>query len=586
MSLKVWLPLNGNLNNQGLSNIKIINNGATIDTSGKIGSCYSFDGSDDFISVNYPQSFNNNWTYCCWIYNDDSGGRSIFYGDFSLPNTGNISIEKTTGEKVRFYWNNGSPDVTFNNSIIPVGKWTHLAITYNGTAVTVYINGIQTDTRNGTLTSVIKTGLYYIGRDGRTGTTAFKGKMNDFRIYDECLSQKQIKEISKGLVCHYKFDGIRANENFILRSDKVTSSGGATGITRTITDGILKVEAAEGNGNWCTIGFAANSNTNVGEKMSVGDSYTVSCDIMVESGNNFPTLFINNGNGYRRLSGGDITKLNEWQRVYYSNTWNEPGTQYGNISLHLGFSGLIGTYYFKNFKLEKGNFTKWIPAPTDPEYTIWGYDKIFKQDCSGYNYIGTQYGTLTYNLDSPRYDGSTSFDNGYLHYLPSPLHSATDNFTITTWFYPTRNATMALYNNRTTVGLGISVFYINGKIRFDTGEEIHQTTFNNSTLTVNTWNYIAVTYERGIAKKCYLNGVLVGTETTNVGDLSHIGINASIGNSSTNAAAGAGNQIYGSLSDFRIYVTALSAEEILTLYKNSGIIDNNNSVYTREFKEV
>ena len=36
MSLKVWLPLNGNLNNQGLSNIKIINNGATIDTSGKI----------------------------------------------------------------------------------------------------------------------------------------------------------------------------------------------------------------------------------------------------------------------------------------------------------------------------------------------------------------------------------------------------------------------------------------------------------------------------------------------------------------------------------------------------------------------
>ena len=44
MSLKIWLPLNGNIENQGLADVTITNNGATIDNNGKIGKCYSFNG--------------------------------------------------------------------------------------------------------------------------------------------------------------------------------------------------------------------------------------------------------------------------------------------------------------------------------------------------------------------------------------------------------------------------------------------------------------------------------------------------------------------------------------------------------------
>ena len=43
----------------------------------------------------------------------------------------------------------------------------------------------------------------------------YYGDMNDFRIYDECLSKEQIKEISRGLILHYPLNSGYGNENLI-----------------------------------------------------------------------------------------------------------------------------------------------------------------------------------------------------------------------------------------------------------------------------------------------------------------------------------------------------------------------------------
>lgn len=66
--LTVWLPLNGNLDNQGLSDAAIAANGAIVSTSGKIGECYEFDGSSSIsiatvaLPPNTPE-----WSFCCWF---------------------------------------------------------------------------------------------------------------------------------------------------------------------------------------------------------------------------------------------------------------------------------------------------------------------------------------------------------------------------------------------------------------------------------------------------------------------------------------------------------------------------------------
>ena len=67
MSLIVWLPLNGNLENQGLSNVTVTNNGATVDNNGKIGKCYNFSSSNNAY-LQLPQiSINRSeMSFCIW----------------------------------------------------------------------------------------------------------------------------------------------------------------------------------------------------------------------------------------------------------------------------------------------------------------------------------------------------------------------------------------------------------------------------------------------------------------------------------------------------------------------------------------
>lgn len=90
-----------------------------------------------------------------------------------------------------------------------------------------------------------------------------------------------------------------------------------------------------------------------------------------------PTIYIKSGMGYYSMI-GKVTE--NWSTVYYTGVWKKTNS----IQYHLGWSGRVGTYQIKSWKLEKGNKpTPWIPHVTDALYSKMFLNDIGR-DVSGY----------------------------------------------------------------------------------------------------------------------------------------------------------------------------------------------------------
>lgn len=335
-----WYPLNGDLKDYVGGNDLLNSNSSVIvsNSNGKIGKCYEdLTTSWACLEAKDPIQLPQTHSMFCWVCpevltSDCSLDGVLGNHNYNIPANTGITLRYVSATTYRVSLNTANTNrartynTYYGDTLLNINEWHHIGFTYDGTTIKLYVDGKLDKTvsySDMNLTSE-KFRIFSWSTTFNNNDYCGKKKINDVRIYDHCLSEAEVKEISKAKILHYKFDEVGASENFILMSDKVTGSIVASGITRTfMEDGSLKVVSASGNGNWCTLGFAKNSNYNVGQKMSVGDKYTVSCDIKVEEGQRFPTLFINNGNGYRGLL-GDITKKNVWQRVYYTSTWNEP----------------------------------------------------------------------------------------------------------------------------------------------------------------------------------------------------------------------------------------------------------------------
>lgn len=215
MSLQIWLPLLTDIYNQGLYNIDGIipsSNSSSFVTSGKLGTgsmsgTLAWHLSEDIL--------NNAWSVATWIKSDGSfisGNNIIFCKNISNATSSvQIYFSIIDGTQLNIGINGTNSSLTSNYSFSE-GNWYHVAATYDGNIATLYVNGEKLTSKSvsGTKPSSALN-IRINGRSTNAGNTSVSNnntnfQFNDFRLYDHALSSKEVEEIAKGLMLHYKLD--------------------------------------------------------------------------------------------------------------------------------------------------------------------------------------------------------------------------------------------------------------------------------------------------------------------------------------------------------------------------------------------
>ena len=194
---------------------------------GKIGQAAEFNGNDGSILTGIPRAiFGNSWSVSLWCYfNEDD--REVLASSW---NSGGVAIEKDTRGRLRIYYNN-SPDVHTDDNAVPINSWNHCVFIRDveDNSFKIYIGGILVKRRVG-IGGFDDVGLNNIrlGGDLRTGLVVLDGMLDDVRIYDHALSEKEVQETYKALVLS-KFPEVNDNTsdsgNFITVPDSPTILG-------------------------------------------------------------------------------------------------------------------------------------------------------------------------------------------------------------------------------------------------------------------------------------------------------------------------------------------------------------------------
>lgn len=577
MSLQIWLPLNGNLNNYGLDSFDITNNtGATINTSGKLGSCYSFDATNDWIQGTFDKTKYSGkpMSLACWFKCDktDAGGAIIdLAADLCLGYSYTTDGIRFSGW--RCWSNNGTR--TGSNSLISTyfnaDVWHHAAVTFVGGIEKIYVDGalVQTFDHTNLYTNnwvpLLPNSSYNKFSVGKSAGDAnwIGGLINDVRVYDHELSAKEVKEISKCLVLHYKLDDL-IKSNLITNYDTSFNSianGTTTLFTNQMNNGTQEIVASAGGVNKCLHLVSNGGNNRMYKTISCysGKSYTVSCDYYSAYAISAPFRGELNGGDYSWYgsNSGSYSTPYQWQRVSFTFA-----NLTSNATLYYFMHCAQGTdCYIKNIKVEEGTTaTPWVPAGQEERLVVY--------DSSGLGYNGTLMEGRTINItsDTPRYSYSATFprfgDGGQcLDMTHTTLLPAITSGTVVWWVKYTSTQNLLLTGNN-------DIYYYLAASQ--------NNAYYNRNITVSKW---------------YVDGLLVSSAPKPVTGVWHMyavtGVDFTGWNTFRINRYDGSNawSLNGSLSDFRIYNTTLSDADILELYQTSASIDKNGNYYTRELIE-
>lgn len=491
------------------------------------------------------------------------------------------------------HWHDNATYALTNGSATHINvhdKWCHCCVVFDMATSKVYsyANGALITTTSHLGGHFNSNGAFYLGQ-----TNAIEGRITDVRIYDHALSAVEVKEISQGLVLHYKLDS--AYETSMINkysSDVAEGNCSSTSFTKTK---LANERGYKYTYSWT--GTGSNSWPNVyfpHFTFTAGKKYVYSVKVRCNtwSAGSISLRAARCANDYYGCASTVVCSSSladgQWHEYYLiqqlDSTFSASGTT-TNTNPHIEFtcSNLNGNGTVYNFDFD----LKDIQVVESDTYVSF-IDNNMRgeiQDSSGYGHNGTILNTITLSSDTPRYSASTNLTAGNSMINCGRGAMVTDSITVnlwikySTWGNPVSCTEGGGWNFENSSGIQFPVYIASVGYKVANAGALPS---------ANTWHMITGTYDRlGQTVNIYIDGEL--KKSTATGSSNNIGYHGSnviwLGAEATGSNTTANNGMIGLISDFRIYATPLSANDIKSLYNTAAKIDNLGGLHTFEFQE-
>ncbi|MEM4366836.1 MAG: LamG domain-containing protein, partial [Candidatus Anstonellales archaeon] len=451
---------------------------------------------------------NQNFTYMAWVNLTSSGGNGYIYTQHGTGGN-NMSYLYAQPTATTFaYMRDGDLFFsTISGPGIPLNQWHHIAVTYDGVTIRLYVDGVETER---IIPGPLSQPKDYLKIGSRDIYGDFDGHIDNFEVYDRALSPEQIAAIAANRSDRRLFRGTKIGHNYSLcvyANDGYEENSTCTG-NITIVPNPPDIE-----------GFI---NSSLGKNTSREN--LIANITVVDEGNN------------------------ETERDYVENIvdWRLNGKSIA--VLYLPFEGIDGneSFVIKNYGRDK-TITLRPAGRLNTEGTGAPLPTLTK----GHNGSGSYY--FGVNQDS-------------FLYLPDAtgvLPSGDVPFAMDAWVYINGSSgyIYGIYRNSTHY---TGLYYTANSLRFNymvSGDSFPSTLTYNSGNLQGAWHHVGVSYN-GLTLRMFLDGVQVASVVPGVLDQPNDTLRIGALENSTETA------FNGFIDDFRFYDMDIKAGQ-MALYASS-----------------
>lgn len=194
-------PLAGNADDISSNGLSGTVTGATITTDrhGEANEAYRFDGENDFINFGQADFLSlggaQTYTMTAWVKPElqDNPSTMMIVSKFNGGVAAGWYLGVNAEDKGQTY-RNVSPWATYGEGPFPRDAYVHLAATFDGSNLSIYVNGVLDATAPfRTHTNDRQTDVLVGANHSRGNPSAFfKGTIDDVRIYNRVLSNEEL----------------------------------------------------------------------------------------------------------------------------------------------------------------------------------------------------------------------------------------------------------------------------------------------------------------------------------------------------------------------------------------------------------